>query len=167
MPTVNIQDIQFEFPATPPSQGIDTVGTEVVSPKRIPKRKSRRYEDEDEDYVPPSKKRSSKKSSICSDSESEDDVSSVCSTTKRGRPSRRTSSVSSDHSDASKYRDLRDKNNEASRKSRLKRKVKEKCLEKEADELEEKNIKLKAQVEQLEKMVNNFRNNLFKIMLKK
>lgn len=88
----------------------------------------------------------------------------------RGRPPKRTESVSSDgskDSDASKYRELRDKNNEASRKSRLKRKMKELDLETEAGELESKNIKLKAQVEQLEKMVEIFRDNLFKIMMKK
>jgi len=88
----------------------------------------------------------------------------------RGRPPRRADSVSSDGSkdqDVSRYRELRDKNNEASRKSRLKRKIKDQEYEKEADELHMKNIRLKAQVEELEKMVSTFRDNLFKILVAK
>ncbi|XP_044257962.1 uncharacterized protein LOC123007023 [Tribolium madens] len=156
--TVNIEDIHFEHPST--SRELNNE-IENIAPKRR-RRKTKHYEDDDEDYVPPSKK-PDKIEPISSDSESEVEVS----PTKRGRPPRRTSSISSDHSDASKYRELRDKNNEASRKSRLKRKMKEMSLQKEADELYEKNVKLKAQVEEYERMVNNFRNNLFKIMLKK
>lgn len=45
--------------------------------------------------------------------------------------------------------------------------MKELDLENESSELESKNIKLKAQVEELEKMVTVFRDNLFKIMMKK
>ncbi|XP_008201335.1 uncharacterized protein LOC662035 [Tribolium castaneum] len=156
--TVNIEDIHFEHPST--SREL-TAEIENIAPK-LRKRKSKRYDD-DEDYVPPSKK-AGKREPISSDSESEVEVSL---SSKRGRPPRRTSSISSDHSDASKYRELRDKNNEASRKSRLKRKMKEMSLQREAEELYEKNVKLKAQVEEYERMVNNFRNNLFKIMLKK
>lgn len=87
---------------------------------------------------------------------------------RRGRPPKRNMSISSDSSkdcDAVRYRELRDKNNEASRRSRLKRKMKELSLEKEATDLEEKNVKLKTQVEELEKTVNNFRTNLFKIIM--
>ncbi|RZC31764.1 GPI-anchored adhesin-like protein PGA55 [Asbolus verrucosus] len=153
--TVNIEDIHFE----PPTTG-------ELKTSKLRKRKFKRCDDDDdEDYVPPSKKQASKRASVdYSDSDSEDEI--PARSAKRGRP-RRTSSISSDHSDASKYRELRDKNNEASRKSRLKRKMKEQTLQREADELYEKNVKLKAQVDEYEKMVNNFRNNLFKIMLKK
>ncbi|XP_018562436.1 uncharacterized protein LOC108904393 [Anoplophora glabripennis] len=145
-----------------------------IIPQKRP-RKRRIYTDDDEDYVPPSKKNIVQRKKIIkedSDSELDSDVD-VAYKTKaktRGRPPKRTESVSSDcskDSDASKYRELRDKNNEASRKSRLKRKIKELELEKEAEGLICKNIKLKAQVEELEKMVTNFRDNLFKIMIKK
>lgn len=77
------------------------------------------------------------------------------------------SSDGSKDQDVSRYRELRDKNNEASRKSRLKRKIKDQEYEKEADELHMKNIRLKAQVEELEKMVSTFRDNLFKILVAK
>lgn len=136
-------------------------------------RKRRTREDSDEDYEPPS--RIGRKSiklptskieweSDCSSDEDETPKS------RRGRPPKRKMSISSDSSkdcDAVRYRELRDKNNEASRRSRLKRKMKEMSLEKEVVDLEEKNVKLKTQVEELEKTVNNFRNNLFKIMLNK
>lgn len=62
---------------------------------------------------------------------------------------------------------MRDKNNEASRKSRLNRKMKEQQMEEEALQLEEYNRRLKVQVEQLDKLVSNMRNNLMKLMLKK
>lgn len=139
------------------------------------KRKIR--EDSDEDYEPPSRvgRKSIKITSWhdTDNSSSDDDDDHEDETTpksRRGRPPKRNMSISSDSSkdcDAMRYRELRDKNNEASRRSRLKRKMKEMGLEKEAMELEERNIKLKTQVEELEKTVNNFRNNLFKIMLSK
>lgn len=133
--------------------------------KRVRKRKN--YDDDDEDYEPPSKQPSSRrKISHYSDSDTDSEEESRPRGRPRGRPPKRAESVSSDN-DASKYRELRDKNNEASRRSRLKRKYKELELEKEAEELNSKNIKLKAQVEELEKMVTNFRDNLFKIMIKK
>ena len=164
--TVNIEDIHFENPST--SRGLNIDQIDAIAPTKLRKRRSKRYDDDDdddEDYVPPTKRPTSskKESVVSSDSESEDELP----RSKRGRPPRRTSSISSDHSDATKYRELRDKNNEASRKSRLKRKMKEMTLQKEAEELYEKNVKLKAQVKEFERMVNNFRQNLFKIMLKK
>lgn len=138
-------------------------------------RKKRLPDDDDEDYVPPSERTAAKKRLIAeddSDSDFEDDVEveRKAKAKTRGRPPKRTGSISSDcskDSDASKYRELRDKNNEASRRSRLKRKLKEQELENEADELYSKNIKLKAQVEELEKLVTKFREDLFKIMIRK
>nr|CAH7745125.1 unnamed protein product [Callosobruchus chinensis] len=155
-----------------PASTVNTVFlADLARPKRSRKRKT--FEDfeeddqEDEDYVPPFEKSRRKVSRRCSDYESESEVRPRG--RPKGRPPRRADSLSSDcskDSDANKYRELRDKNNEASRKSRLKRKFKEQEIEKEAEELNWKNVKLKAQVEELEKMVNNFRDNLFKIMTK-
>lgn len=138
-------------------------------------RKKRSQDDDDEDYIPPSEKITFKKRlavrniSEC-ESEDEIEIDRIRRTKTRGRPPKRTESVSSDCSkdgDVSKYRELRDKNNEASRKSRLKRKIKEQEIESEADDLYSKNIKLKAQVEELEKLVTKFREDLFKIMIRK
>lgn len=140
-------------------------------------RKRKTREDSDEDYEPPASSRLGRKSIKMSsssqwdsDNSSDDDDEEVeMPKSRRGRPpKRRNMSISSDSSkdcDALRYRELRDKNNEASRRSRLKRKMKELSLEKEAAELEDKNVKLRTQVEQLEKTVNNFRNNLFKIIM--
>ncbi|VEN49932.1 unnamed protein product [Callosobruchus maculatus] len=154
-----------------PATTVDTVLSDLARPKRSRKRKTfqdfEEDDQEDEDYVPPFERSRRKVSRRCSDSESEPEVKPRG--RPRGRPPRRADSLSSDcskDSDANKYRELRDKNNEASRKSRLKRKIKEQEIEKEAEELNWKNVKLKAQVEELEKMVNNFRDNLFKIMSK-
>lgn len=137
-------------------------------------------DDDDEDYLPPTKKKSTVRltdidiedsnSSDDSEYETKKSVRKTKTSKPRGRPPKRADSVSSDMSrdpDVSKYRELRDKNNEASRKSRLKRKMKEIEYEQEADELRSKNIRLKAQVEELEKMVSTFRNNLFKILVNK
>ncbi|CAG9859522.1 unnamed protein product [Phyllotreta striolata] len=146
-------------------------GFKKLAVKQPRKRRSKKYEDDDdEDYIPPGKK-VYKRAEEYSDSESDDERARPRKKA-RGRPPKRTESFSSDCSvgrdgDVSKYRELRDKNNEASRKSRLKRKMKELEIEKENEELHNKNIKLKAQVEELEKMVNNFRDNLFKIMINK
>lgn len=135
-----------------------------------PTRKRKTDDDDDEDYVPPKRflpATHHKKSSVVLFG---DDESLEKSVQKRGRRSVRSTSMSSDgskDSDVSKYRELRDKNNEASKKSRLKRKMKEYMMEKEADELNEKNIKLKARVAELERMVNSFRNNLFKTLINK
>lgn len=179
--TVSTEDLQL----TIPTSTTDSFNTELnsVQPqkgrshKSIGKspRKRRTREDSDEDYVPPARmgrkriKLSSKPSDfsysdLSSDEEEEEKV------VRRGRPPKRQLSVSSESSkdcDAVRYRELRDKNNEASRRSRLKRKMKEMTLETEAEGLEERNIKLKTEVAELERTVNNFRTNLFKIMLSK
>lgn len=130
---------------------------EDISPKS--RKRKRCYDDDDEDYIPPSKRQLKQE---LSDSDSETDQTTVRNS-KRGRPPRRTSSVSSEHSDASKYRELRDKNNEASRKSRLKRKIKELEVQGEADELEMRNTQLKAKVHEVEKMVKHFEALLTKL----
>lgn len=153
----------------------------LLAEKKPRKRWRRRNDDEDDDddndadYVPPPKRKSVQYRKAVAehlfetDSDSDSiDIKPI--TRPRGRPPKRTGSISSEcskDSDTSKYRELRDKNNEASRRSRHKRKMKELEIEKEADELMSNNIKLKAQVEELEKMVTNFRENLFKIMIRK
>lgn len=176
--TVNVEDL-FEPSYSKPllsGKGKEVKVTQLqphIARKRP--RKRRLPDDDDEDYVPPSERIAAKKrlpSEGYSDSDSDDEVEfeRKVKNKTRGRPPKRTGSVSSDcskDSDASKYRELRDKNNEASRRSRLKRKLKEQELESEADELHSKNIKLKAQVEELEKLVTKFREDLFKIMIRK
>lgn len=135
------------------------------------KRKIKTEDSDDEDYQPPSSYKrifgssSRKLSKLVCNSENEEVVKPI----RRGRPPKQYSSnVSECNSESSgKYREMRDKNNEASRKSRHKRKLKECAQEGEAQQLEERNIKLKAQVAELEKTVNNFRTNLMQILLKK
>lgn len=97
---------------------------------------------------------------------------------KRGRPpKRRESVVSSVHSaddNASiisthevKYRELRDKNNEASKRSRMNRKLKELQMEQLADELEERNKKLKVRADILEDMTKRMKEALMTAILHK
>ncbi|CAG9765161.1 unnamed protein product [Ceutorhynchus assimilis] len=165
--TILSADEEFLSALTSPT----TTAFSSEPPTPIPAKKSRRRKhstsDDDEDYVPPSKKSSTVRFSdidIEQSSSSDDYLPPTKNTKPRGRPRK----VSASRQDSkSTYRELRDKNNEASRKSRQKRREKEKKYEKEADELHVKNIKLKAQVEELEKMVSSFRNNLFKILVSK
>lgn len=148
---VNAEDIFTTTSAASSRANTVIVKQNQAIPQKRP-RKRRAYTDDDEDYVPPTKKNVvQRRKVIKDDSDSEydsDEVADLKPKNKtRGRPPKRTESVSSDcskESDSSKYRELRDKNNEASRKSRLKRKIKELELEKEAEVLLSKNIKLKA-----------------------
>lgn len=176
--TINVEDL---FESSHEEALLSGKGKEIrISPlqtysaKKRPK-KRRLPDDDDEDYVPPSERNAFKKRlalETISDSESADEVEIERKPKHkaRGRPPKRAESVSSDCSkdgDASKYRELRDKNNEASRRSRLKRKLKEQELESEADELHSKNIRLKAQVEELDKLVTKLREDLIKITIRK
>ncbi|KAM3967070.1 chorion b-ZIP transcription factor isoform 1-T2 [Aphomia sociella] len=97
---------------------------------------------------------------------------------KRGRPpKRRESTVSSvcsvdDNSSTvstheMKYRELRDKNNEASKRSRMNRKLKELQMEQVAEELEEQNKKLNVRVKVLEEMTVKLKNALMTAMTQK
>ncbi|KAK0165368.1 hypothetical protein PV328_003886 [Microctonus aethiopoides] len=63
------------------------------------------------------------------------------------------------------YKESREKNNEASRKSRMNKKAKEKEIMLKADDLERKNRLLKIKVEQLDKMVTNMRATILKCVL--
>ncbi|XP_019872091.1 hepatoma-derived growth factor-related protein 2 isoform X2 [Aethina tumida] len=176
--TVVEMDGNFNILDFVPSEEITTVNPEdifstyslpekhqVQAQPEKPSRRKRKISDSDEEYVPPVKSRKSYAGLHSSESDSDYEEPKP---KKRGK-GRKASSTSNDsrEENVSRYRDLRDKNNEASRRSRLKRKQKELEIEKECDELTEKNIKLKAQVEELEKTVSSYRDNLFKIMLKK
>lgn len=97
---------------------------------------------------------------------------------RRGRPpKRRESTVSSvcsvDENSSStstqeyKYRELRDKNNEASKRSRMNRRVKEKQMEELAVKLVEENKRLKVRVGVLEEMTKKLKNELMSAILKK
>lgn len=66
-----------------------------------------------------------------------------------------------------RYRELRDKNNEASRRSRQNRKDKERSMFTALEEAERKNVRLKARAEELEKLVTSLRQLLLQVVLKK
>lgn len=97
---------------------------------------------------------------------------------RRGRPpKRRESTVSSvcsvDDNTSSistqemKYRELRDKNNEASKRSRMNRKLKELQMEQLVVELEERNKKLKIKADILEEMSKKMKDALMTAILQK
>lgn len=65
------------------------------------------------------------------------------------------------------YKELREKNNEASRKSRINKKVKETEMMKREKELERENSILKMKVEGLEKLVTSMRTAVLQSALKK
>lgn len=62
---------------------------------------------------------------------------------------------------------MREKNNEASRKSRMNKKAKEVEMSKRSLELEKDNRILKMKVEELEKLVTSMRNALLRSALKR
>lgn len=150
------------------SSSASSEASAVTLPVKVEKEKirKRKLEESDEDYIP---------NSPATPGDDSDD-SDYCQTTKkqprRGRPPVRRSrgssiaSNSSHHSESSKYRVMRDKNNEASRRSRLKRKEQEQSYEVERQELQEKNLKLKARVAELDKMVTGLRTNLMQLLMK-
>ncbi|CAH0553127.1 unnamed protein product [Brassicogethes aeneus] len=157
----NILDlVQSEDIITVNAEDIFPYVHETLSETQPLKRKRVKKSESDEEYIPPLKTR---RRELCSDSES--DYEEKFSKKPRS-PTKRLSSVDS-RNGGLKYRDLRDKNNEASRKSRMKRREKEREIDMECEELTNKNVKLKAQVEELEKTVSSYRENLFKIMLLK
>ncbi|XP_026666613.1 uncharacterized protein LOC108632835 [Ceratina calcarata] len=90
---------------------------------------------------------------------------------KREKPARRRyntiDSDSDDHSFVSHYRESREKNNEASRKSRMNKKAKETEMAVKANELERDNRILKMKVEELEKLVTSMRSALLRSALKR
>ncbi|XP_015511946.1 uncharacterized protein [Neodiprion pinetum] len=65
------------------------------------------------------------------------------------------------------YRELREKNNKASRKSRINKKVKEAEMMKKANDLEKANAILKMKAKELEKLVIAMRETLLQLALKK
>lgn len=99
-------------------------------------------------------------------------------TRRRGRPpKRRDSTLSSTCSidenssnistQESKYRELRDKNNEASKRSRMNRKLKELQMEQLAIDLEERNKKLRVKADILEELTKKVKDALMAAILQK
>lgn len=87
---------------------------------------------------------------------------------KREKRKRSAEETASDtRVDTFSYRESREKNNEASRKSRMNKKAKETEMALRAIELEKDNRILKMKVEELEKLVISMRNALLKSALKK
>ncbi|XP_031783834.1 uncharacterized protein LOC100122625 [Nasonia vitripennis] len=89
------------------------------------------------------------------------------SSSSRGKGRKRAYDEDSDLSDDGSYRETREKNNEASRKSRMNKKAKEMEMSKRAVELEKDNRILKMKVEELEKLVSSMRNALLRSALKR
>lgn len=86
---------------------------------------------------------------------------------KRHYDSFDSESDSEDDVALSQYRECREKNNEASRRSRMNKKAKESEMTRRAVELERDNKILKMKVEELEKLVTSMRNALLRSALKK
>lgn len=86
---------------------------------------------------------------------------------KNGRKRYYEESDSEDDVMLSQYRECREKNNEASRRSRMNKKAKESEMTRRATELERDNKILKMKVEELEKLVTSMRNALLRSALKK
>ncbi|KAI8421031.1 hypothetical protein MSG28_008160 [Choristoneura fumiferana] len=163
-------------PVTPKSESHES---EEEAPRA---RRRRRSEDSDETYTPEPERASPRKYKRRKPNIKEMIValegSQQLPKARRGRPpKRRDSTVSSvcsvDENSSTlstqeyKYRELRDKNNEASKRSRMHRKLKELQMEQMADELEERNKKLKVKADILEDMTKRLKDALMKSILQK
>ncbi|XP_047998377.1 uncharacterized protein LOC125235812 isoform X2 [Leguminivora glycinivorella] len=165
-------------PITPKSE--PQVDSEEEATARASRRR-RRSEDSDETYTPhqerttPRKYKRRKPNIPIKDMILALEGSQQLTRARRGRPpKRRDSAVSNACSENSsmstqdmKYRELRDKNNEASKRSRMHRKLKELQMEQEADELEEKNKKLRVQAGILEEMAKRLKDALLTSIMQK
>lgn len=87
-------------------------------------------------------------------------------TTNRGKK-RVIDSDSDDRLSDCSYRESREKNNEASRKSRMNKKAKESEMMTQAGQLEKDNRLLKMKVEQMERIVTSLRAAILRSALKK
>lgn len=86
---------------------------------------------------------------------------------KNGRKRYYEESDSEEDVALTQYRECREKNNEASRRSRMNKKAKESEMTRKATDLERDNKILKMKVEELEKLVTSMRNALLQSALKK
>lgn len=170
----NSPKVDYE-PITPKSESVAESDNDD-SKSHVSRRRRHDSEDSDETYSPysetiPRKRRKPKVpiKDLLAALESQPKV-------RRGRPpKRRESTVSSvcsvDENSSSvstteyKYRELRDKNNEASKRSRMNRKVKEQQMEELAVKLEEANKRLKVRADVLEEMTKKLKNALMTAML--
>lgn len=90
---------------------------------------------------------------------------------RRGRPAKPVSAlldpneIAALSNEEQKYRELRNKNNEASRRSRLNRKVHETQLDREANELMEDYRRLEVQEQKLVKRCERWRQAVFQLAL--
>jgi chromosome segregation ATPase len=75
------------------------------------------------------------------------------------------SRISSVDAGCDRYRELRDKNNEAARKSRQKRKARESEMNERMAKLEAENESLKKRAEEMERHANKQSEQLFKVMM--
>ncbi|CAG2062576.1 unnamed protein product, partial [Timema podura] len=91
------------------------------------------------------------------------------STNKRSRPSISSGDELGEFSPGSgcyRYRELRDRNNEASRKSRLNRKAREEEMKEQSDKLEKENHSLRIKAEEMERLVKKMREALLEAVIK-
>ncbi|XP_045496252.1 uncharacterized protein LOC123694744 [Colias croceus] len=159
--------VEYE-PITPKSE--PQPDSEEDNKSNASKRRRRDSEESDETYSPyaeqaPRKYKRRKPSIPIKDMIRALEGSQQLTKARRGRPPKRRDSTVSNVSENSssvsthetKYRELRDKNNEASKRSRMNRKLKELQMEQLAEELEERNKKLRVQADLLEERTKQLR----------
>lgn len=128
------------------------------------RRSSSKY-DSDEEFTLPVRK--SRKRSVTTIIEEDEEESTDAKPKKPRTTVKRAERTVSSSSETDRYRELRDRNNEASRKSRLTRKARENELGKQAEILTKENMVLKVKVEEMENLVKKLRDALLQSMMKK
>lgn len=181
-PKMDVQSPSADYePITPKSESHLESDQDDVKPHSIKRRHN--SEDSDENYTPymeptPKKSKRRKNNIPIKDMITALEGSRQLTKARRGRPpKRRQSAVSSTCSidenssctsnQEGKYRELRDKNNEASKRSRMNRKLKELQMEQLAVDLEERNKKLKVKADILEDMTKRLKDALMTAILQK
>lgn len=176
-----VTSVDYE-PITPKTES--HIDSDVDDSKSHSSRRRRRdSEDSDETYTPyveqtPRKHKRRKPSIPIKDMILALEEAQPTTKARRGRPPKRRDSVvssvcsiddnaSSVSTHGSTYRALRDKNNEASKRSRMNRKLKELQMEQLADDLEDRNKKLKVKADILEDMTKRLKDALMNAILQK
>ncbi|KAJ2947394.1 hypothetical protein O0L34_g17166 [Tuta absoluta] len=177
-----VESPDFSQPVSPKSETHVESDVDGASTGRGRRRKRRSSEDSDETYTPyeeeTTRKRGRRSNIQLKDKIQALQESQQAPKARRGRPPKRrdsnVSSICSIDDSASctskheyKYRELRDKNNEASKRSRMNRKLKELQMEQLAIELEERNKKLKVKADILEDMTKRLKDALMSAIIQK
>lgn len=145
------------------------IGDLVAPPRRMETRASSTVTSSATVETPVTPSRRSERTRVASSSGAKEKERMMITRTKKDKTERKRYYESDSEEDVTlvQYRECREKNNEASRRSRMNKKAKESEMTMRASKLERDNRILKMKVEELEKLVTSMRSALLRSALKK